>query len=549
MEYVERIIKQGDELFEKRGSLLSYWQEVADNFYPERADFTTCHNLGADMARNLTTSYPIMVRRDLGNAITSMTRPTAKEWLKMRSRRPEKESTRAKQWFEWMSKFIRNAMYDTRSGFVRATKEGDHDFASFGQCVISYEMNREFNGVLYRCWHLRDCAWMEDYTGKVDTLYRKWKPTIDTLMQLWPKTIHQDLKDKYANDKFYEEVEVYHCVMPVEQFISMGGTKLRQPFVSCYIDIQHKTIMEATGQWSLGYAVPRWSTVSGSQYAHSPAVIAALPDARLLQEITTILLEAGEKAVTPPMIAVQEAIRGDISLFAGGITYADAEYDERLGEVLRAVQMVDKAGIQLGLETMQDLRAQMADAFYLSKLNLPPVAGRDMTAYEVGQRIQEFIRNALPLFEPMETDYNGQLAEGTFDLIIHNSPEARRSIPPELSEQEFDFTFESPLHEAVEKIKASQFMEAQQIIATAVQLDPSIAYLVDGQKATRDVLSAVIPNDWIRDEGTVAELLKQQQEKQALADQLALAQQGAMVAKTLKEASPTVGVGGAGGVI
>ncbi|MTV47254.1 portal protein, partial [Streptococcus pneumoniae] len=81
----------------------------------------------------------------------------------------------------------------------------------------------------------------------------------------------------------------------------------------------------------------------GSQYAHSPAVVAALPDARLLQQITAVILEAGEKAITPPMVGVQEAIRGDVAVYAGGITWVDAEYDERLGEVLRPMTS-DKSG-------------------------------------------------------------------------------------------------------------------------------------------------------------------------------------------------------------
>jgi hypothetical protein len=34
-----------------------------------------------------------------------------------------------------------------------------------------------------------------------------------------------------------------------------------------------------------------------------------------------------------------------------------------------------------------------------------------MTAYEVGQRVQEYIRNALPIFEPMEMEYNAALCD------------------------------------------------------------------------------------------------------------------------------------------
>ena len=40
------LIEQGDELFSKRTSLMSMWQEMADQFYPERADFTPCQASG-----------------------------------------------------------------------------------------------------------------------------------------------------------------------------------------------------------------------------------------------------------------------------------------------------------------------------------------------------------------------------------------------------------------------------------------------------------------------------------------------------------------------
>jgi len=50
----------------------------------------------------------------------------------------------------------------------------------------------------------------------------------------------------------------------------------------------------------------------------------------------------------------------------------------------------------------QASRQGMLQAFYLNKLNLPQRAP-EMTAYEVDHRIQEYIRGALPIFEPMKT--------------------------------------------------------------------------------------------------------------------------------------------------
>lgn len=495
------------------------------------------------------TSAPVIMRRDLGNSFSAMLRPTAKNWFHMRTRRPENESHEAKQWLEWGASYTRNLMYDRRAQFTRATKEADHDFAAFGQCVISTELNPTRDGLLYRCWHLRDVVWCEDATGKITTIHRKWKPTVRDLVNLFGKDkLHDNVLKKLEKEP-YCEVEVRHVIMPAAEYTEIDkDDTFRTPYVSCYIDVENKHEIECVGSWTTHYTIPRWQTVSGSQYAHSPAVVAALPDARLLQDVTRTLLEAGEKAVNPPMLAVQEAIRGDVSIYAGGLTWVDAEYDERLGEVLRPLTQ-DKGGLSFGMEWAQDVRMQLADAFYLSKLNLPPVGGPDMTAYEVGQRVQEFIRNALPLFEPMEMDYNGQICENSFELLLRNEPAVRKSIPRELQGQDIEFAFESPLRDATEKVKIGQYLEAQQILAAAIQLDPGVALIVDNDKATREVLGAAVPAAWLRSQADV-DKMKAQQAAQAQAQQLlGMMQAGADVAKTIKEASPTVGQGGAGGVL
>ena len=233
--------------------------------------------------------------------------------------------------------------------------------------------------------------------------------------------MHQKVRDKAEKEPYYE-FEVRYVVMPSEQYGGLeGAKKIKQPYVSVFIDVTNNHELQCIGSWIPIYCIPRWSTVSGSQYAHSPAVVAALPDARLLQQITAVILEAGEKAITPPMVGVQEAIRGDVAVYAGGITWVDAEYDERLGEVLRPMTS-DKSGINFGFELMQDIRHQLSEAFFLSKLNLPPTGGPDMTAYEVGQRVQEYIRNALPLFEPMEANYNGSICDMSSELVLRNTP-------------------------------------------------------------------------------------------------------------------------------
>jgi hypothetical protein len=238
------------------------------------------------------------------------------------------------------------------------------------------------------------------------------------------------------------------------------------------------------------------------------------------------------------MVGVQTAMRSDLNIYAGGFTAVDAAYDERLGSVLRPLN-IDKSGLPFGMEVQGDIKSSLMDAFFLNKLNLPPVDTKAMTAYEVSQRVSEYIRQALPLFEPLETDYNGALCERTFDLLLRNGAFGPvDTIPEALSGQEIQFRFESPLQEAVERQKASIFVEGQGLVAQAVQVDPSAVSVVDAPRALREALLGIgMSPANIRSEEQVAKIAAADAQAAQTQQLLASLQQGADVAKTAGEAA------------
>lgn len=547
MDYrADELVAFSNRLFNRDG-LLSLWQEIADNFYVERADFTISRSLGDEYADHLTSSYPVLARRDLGNLLGAMLRPRDKAWFKMSVEGAESD-VNAQRYLEYATKLQRNAMYDVQSGFVRATKEGDHDYATFGQCVISTEMDWSKVRLLYRCHHLRDVAWCEDYAGQVDRVDVKMKmPVRDIYRKFGEDKLHPDMVNLYRED-MYKECEVRHIVLPSENYESnfkdsrTGKAKrYKQPFVSIYIDVANRHIIEEVGSWTRVYTIPRWQTVSGSQYSHSPATVAALPDARLYQAISLTLLEAGENYTRPPMIAVKEAIRGDVNLFSGGITWVDEQYDERLGEVLRPISQ-DRGGFNAGVEIQQMVKETLHKAFFLDRINLPNRGSAEMTAYETAQRVQEYIRDALPIFEPMEYDYNGNLCEMTFETLMRNGAFGPPDIMPEsLSGREIKFKFESPLHAAEDRLKGQQFMGALGLIGQALGIDPTAANVMKIKDGLKDaVMGSGVPAAWINSEEEIMQLDQAAAEQQQAQQLMAGLQQGAEIAKTAGEAGEAI---------
>ena len=529
---IKQLITVGDRLFTDRLSYMSFQQELAENFYPERADFTVQKTLGEQYAADLNTSYPILVRRELGDQIGQMLRPTAKEWFSIKPPHDEKLDNAGKRWQENRSSRMRAAMYSRPAKFTRATKSTDHDFATFGGGIMSCRLNKYHTNLLYRNFHLRDVAWMEDEEDETCMVVRKWLPTCRDLANMFPQTYAKKLDQKIKKDPF-SKVKCFHIVVKSEMYDINAG---RMPWVSLAYDVENKKLMEEVPLWVNEYIIPCWQRVSGSQYPFSPASITAIPEARMIQSMAWTLLEAGEKATNPPMIATQDVVRSDVAMYAGGITWVDKSFDGKLNEALRPITQ-DLRGLPFGLDMIEDSRALLSQAFFLNKLAMPDRAP-EMTAYEVGQRIQEYIRGALPLFEPMEDNYNGSICQVTFDTLLHagvlGSPD---EIPPSIINEGVDFEYRSPLHDAIEEQLGQKFFESQALIAEAMQIDRAGAFILDTREAMRESLTSIgVPARWLHSRDDVDQLVNQADQAEQETAQLENMAKGAEIANSLGQA-------------
>ena len=179
----------------------------------------------------------------------------------------------------------------------------------------------------------------------------------------------------------------------------------------------------------------------------------------------------------------------------------------------------------------------LQEAFFINKLALPAQA-QDMTAYEVSQRVQEYIRQASPLFEPLEDEDNAAVCETTFELLMrHGAFGPIDEIPQSLRGQDIGFRFESPLHEAIERQKGQKFMEAKALLADTLALDPTADANIDIRTAFRDCLNSIgVPAKWIRSEEAAQEVIDEREQEQSAAQLLATMGAGAEVAKGIGEA-------------
>ena len=496
--------KRGDKLFAARSNVLNLWQEIGDNFYPERAEFTTERLAYSDVgfADHLFATDPVLMRRDLGNAFSSMLRPRGREWFKLDvEHEPSKEAPGVADWLDWASGVMRRAIYDRRARFVRATKEADMDFAAFGNAVLSVEADIVPATLRYRTYHLKDCAWAENHDGVVDYMCRDICMSARQMKQKFslPRDVLHESVSKACEKEPDKEFKARHYLMPAADYEYLSKRQRpAAPYVSVYMDCTNeKTIREAPAP-EFSYVVPRWATLSGSPYGLSPAAVTALPDARMMQALARIIQEAGEKSVDPPLKATEDAVRGEINLYGGGVTWIDREYDEKTGLALEPINLGKDAG--LGLHLFDRIQLVLQNAWYLSKLNLPQQGQK--TAFETAQLVEEFIRGAVPLFEPAETEYNLPLLDLTAQILIRVGAFGQPGeLPQALRGRDLTFSFSNPLQDAVEKAKVLQFQTVVGLYTAAASMDPSVMADIDLRTATRDATrGSGAPADWLHEQ-------------------------------------------------
>jgi hypothetical protein len=532
---VQDLVRLGDSLFSSRRPIETLWQTSAENFHVMRADFTRRRYFSEEFGSYLMTGRPARCHRDLSDSFSSVLRRD--QWFHAKTDSEiVNEDRNAKVWLDWASKTQRLAMYDRRAGFVRAAKIADGDFCAFGNAVVTREMFN-YSHFLYRTWHLRDVCWDESVTGEVNTIHFHWKPQARQLVEKFGKRdaagayvgakgINGTIAPKvleWANsgdEQAFTEIRCRRVVLPADDYDLDPRLTRGRPWVSVYVDCENETVLEEVALRTNPVTIPRWAfgaTLYGQQYAYSPALVYGLPDGRMMQQVMLSLLEASEKATNPPMIAVGEAINGAVNIYASGITQTDADYDERTGEVLRPITL-QLEGIQYGEKQLEQLASNLDDTWYLSKIRFPEIT-KEMTAYEANRLWEQFIRETLPLFEPVQESYNEPLCDGTFEDMLHlGAFGALDDMPQILHGRDIGWQFDTPITVAAEKALTGAFQAMVQTLVAGAEIKPDVALNADMDQATRDAIDgAGAPAKWLLpvDQVKKAQAQKAQQDAEA----------------------------------
>lgn len=492
------LMRVSGEAFERFRPYRNLCQDIAENFYPMRADFTRSLNL-EEFAGNLMDGTPLNMRETLGNSIEAMLRQG--DWFKMATgdERIDKRPGNMVS-LDRGTKALRKLIYHPDSKFADATKEWDHDWVTFGGFGGTIEAARSLKHLVFKPRHLRDLAWLINDDGQIDTVFCNMRMTARDIMGKvnsgrWKGTVAPAIREAETREPL-REFMIRHILMPSDDLYGGSRTdKLRlgnSPYVSVYIDVENRTFLNDAPSHVFNYVIGRHRTLRGLPYGFSPMALNTLADARMLQDMSLVILEQGQKAVDPPTIGAQQVFTRDINLFAGGHTEVDLDEGQKLGDVFSTVET---GRVAVGFELKQDVRALLAEGWLINKLTLPSL--REMRELEVQVRTDEFRRAALPFFSPIEPNYHGEVLGTAFEMGMH-----LRMIPPELFNadlqgQPYSFGYATPLNEAEGVEVVRKYYEAVNIVATGATVDKTVATIFDLRKAAEAAISRGTDAEWL----------------------------------------------------
>lgn len=536
-EKAKRVSDVASQAFSVKGDLNQMWQDLAELHMPEQADFTVVKDPD-EFGSELYDSTPALNRRDFANWLSAVLRPKGRPWFRGKFRDYElNEQRMVKAFTQEQDRAHRSLLYDDRSNFIGQSSKADHDYALFGNGVTYVDKRVDGSGFAFKTCHLKDCAWMDDGDGNVDTLFRKLKMPVKQIVanekrRGWkvPARI-KGLMEKEMNKK----LDLLHVCMPSDHYHIGDKPKFKdREFIVLYICPDYNCVFYEQEVHEFRYQVSRWFRLSNSPYAISPAAMVSQPDARTMQSMAWSIMQAGELAVEPAMVAQSEAILSPINLFASGITWVDKNYDEKTGRALSPIEMGKMPDVGLALH--QGMKETMGDAWYLNKLMLPEV-NHEQTAQEIERLYEQFLRVTQPIIEPAEPERNGSVLAITHSMAWR-SGWMHIELPEELEDKEMSWTYDNPIEDARQKGLLGTFQQSMELTQAASELDPGISVSFNAKEAHRETMSATAPAKWMLDVDSDEYKQKvEQAEQQAQAQQMtAEAAQGVEIAKTANEA-------------
>ena len=457
------ILSRYERLEGQRQNWETHWQEVADYMQPRKADVTKKRARGDKRMELIFDSSPIQAIELLAASLHGMLTNPSTPWFTLRFKDEDIDNEdEAKLWLEAST----DAMYTAfnRSNFQQEIFELYHDLITFGTaCMFIEEDNDDI--IKFSTRHIDEVYIAENDKGRIDTVFRRFHISARAATQKFGDATSMDIKSIFKKDP-YQEVEILHAVYPRADFNPNKKDKGNMPFESVYLEYKNGNELSVGGFKEFPFVVPRYLKASNEIYGRSPAMT-ALPDVKMLNEMSKTTIKAAQKQVDPPLLVPDDGFLLPVRTVPGGLNFY------RSGTRDRIEPLNIGANNPLGLNMEEQRRDAIRAVFYVNQLMMQD--GPQMTATEVIQRNEEKMRLLGPVLGRLQSELLKPLIDRVFAILLRND-----MLPPApefLSGRDIEIEYVSPLAKAQKSSELQSIMRAIEILGSLANVSPVFDYV------------------------------------------------------------------------
>jgi hypothetical protein len=529
------LLSRFDRLKSQRQNWETHWQEVADYMMPRKADITKQRAKGDKRTEMIFDSSPLQAVELLAASLHGMLTNPSTPWFTLKFKNEEiNADDEAKLWLESVTEVMYTAF--NRSNFQQEIFELYHDLITFGTACM-YVREDEDDILKFSTKHIKEIYIAEDDKGRIDTVYRKFNLSARAVVQAFSfdKKISPDVLALSEKDP-YQDVELLHAVYPRSDFNPKLKDQENMPFESVYIEMKNGNELSVSGFQEFPFVCPRYLKASHEIYGRSPAMT-ALPDVKMLNEMSKTTIKAAQKQVDPPLLVPDDGFLLPVRTVPGGLNFY------RSGTRDRIEPLNIGANNPLGLNMEQQRRDSIREVFYVNQLQLQQ--GPQMTATEVIQRNEEKMRLLGPVLGRLQSELLKPLIDRAFNILLRK--EQFIPAPEFLSGQDIEIEYVSPLAKAQKSSELSSITRVIEILGSLANVAPVFDY-INFDALVKHVANIVgVPQKILKTQSQVnaerEEQAAQAEQQQQMAKMQQVAQAGgdiAPLAKALPEEAKAI---------
>ena len=457
------IMARFDRLKTGRQNWETHWQEVADYMQPRKADVTKTRSRGDKRTELIFDSSPIQAVELLAASLHGMLTNPSTPWFSLRYKDEGLDSDdEAKLWLEGVTETMYTAF--NRSNFQQEIFELYHDLITFGTAAMFIEEDQT-DLLKFSTRHINEIYITENDKGRIDTVYRRFKITLRAAAQQFGEGLSEEAKRRVDKDPF-DEIDILHAVYPRQDFNPAKKDKQNMEFESVYVEYKNGNELSVGGFVEFPFVVPRYLKASHEIYGRSPAMT-ALPDVKMLNEMSKTTIKAAQKQVDPPLLVPDDGFLLPVRTVPGGLNFY------RSGTRDRIEPLNIGANNPLGLNMEQQRRDAIRAVFYVNQLMMQE--GPQMTATEVIQRNEEKMRLLGPVLGRLQSELLKPLIDRVFNILLRNN---MLPVAPEfLSGRDVEIEYVSPLAKAQKSTELQSIMRAVEILGSLANVAPVFDYV------------------------------------------------------------------------